>query len=116
MNTTTNETALQELHLVKRELEAIRDEKHALRCYLKAAEKQAEEACKKADFYMDEVIILRAENEALKSEIEKVTQIAKEEAKRAGIEHLGAHAEIVSENEPCIDVRIVKAQKTAKGE
>ena len=66
-NLSANETALQaELYFVRREAEALRDDNHALRCYLKSADKQVEEACKKADFYMDEVIILRAENEALK--------------------------------------------------
>ena len=36
MNTTTNETALQELHLVKRELEAIRAENEALKEWVTA--------------------------------------------------------------------------------
>ena len=70
-NLSANETATQgEIYLVKRELEALRDENYALRCYLKSADKQVEEVCKKVDFYMDEVIILRAENEALRKELQ----------------------------------------------
>ena len=66
-NLSANETALQaELYLVRREIEQLRDDNNYLRGYLKVADKQVEEVCKKVDFYMDEVKTLRAENEVLK--------------------------------------------------
>ena len=69
---------------------------------------------KEYDQLNKELEALRTENEALKLKIEKVIPTVQESVKRAGIEHLGVHAEIVSENEPCIDVSIVKAYKADK--
>ena len=80
-NLAANETSLHtEIYGLKRELEALRDDNYALRCYLKSAEKQVEEVCKKVDFYMDEVKSLRAENEVLKANQNEIRAQAVREA------------------------------------
>ena len=115
-NLSANETALQtELYLVKRELEAVRDEKHALRCYLKAAEKQAEEACKKVGLYMDEVETLRAEIEVLRKSIPNIKAEAGRDGYIAGMFDEIHQPSTVWCREKRVDAYANQLRKAAKG-